>query len=107
MLGAAGIGYLLLRVTKLAPEEQTLRVLDADALYRGPAAGAGRWVGVVLLRLFGATQSLLDRIGQQLGRRAALWARDCDRPYRAGLASAAPIGALAVVLMIALWWRQF
>ncbi len=107
LLGAAGLAYLLLRVTKLAPAEQTLRVLDADALYRGPAASAGRWIGVVLLRLFGATQAFVDHAGRGIGRRLALWARDCDRPYRAGWSQVAPIGALAVVIVLALWWRQF
>src|SRR5262249_11834946 len=50
LLGGAGLGYLALRAARIAPREEALRVLDVDALYRGPAAGAGRWISVVLMR---------------------------------------------------------
>jgi multicomponent Na+:H+ antiporter subunit D len=81
MLGAAGVVYVLLHALRLAPREQPIRLLDVDALYRGPVAGAGRWAGVVLLRLYGAWRAGLSVLAERAAGMVAAWTRSCDRPY--------------------------
>lgn len=107
LLGMAGVGYLALYAAKLSPAERHLRLLDVDALYRGPAAGAGRWIGVVMLRVFGAAQVFIDGLGGRIGRQLTRWARNCDRPYSSRAVAAAHLATLAVALAAALLWRQF
>ncbi len=106
LLGAAGVAYVLLRAMRLTPAERQTHLLDVDSFYRGPAAGAGRWVGVVMLRAYGAWQASLARIGVDLQRRSARWARDCDRPYRIRGASLVQLGVVAACAAAAMFWRQ-
>ena len=103
LLGAAGLIYLALRAVRLAPKEQTVRLLDIDAFYRGPVAGAGRWAGVVLLRLSGAGQAMFERLSQRGALRLEAWARSFDRPYTQRLASAAQFATIAIVVAI-IWF---
>jgi len=84
MLGAAGAVYIMLRAVGLTPRERAVRLLDVDAFYRGPVAGAGRWVGVVMLRLHGAWQAGEARGAKWAGELLESLARRCDRPYRVG-----------------------
>jgi multicomponent Na+:H+ antiporter subunit D len=105
LLGAAGVVYVVLRALRLAPQPREGRLLDVDAFYRGPAAGAGRWVGVVLLRLYGAWQAMLGRVASQLGRTSARWSRNCDRPYRVLAPGAVQLAMLAIVVAVAMFWR--
>jgi multicomponent Na+:H+ antiporter subunit D len=102
LLGAAGLAYLTLRAVGLAPKARTIDLLDVDALYRGPLAGAGRWAGVLMLRVYGAWQSFTSRLSDRAGRAIAIWARNCDRPYAAGIASAAQFAIIAGLLLIML-----
>jgi multicomponent Na+:H+ antiporter subunit D len=106
LLGAAGVVYVVLRALRLAPLPRAGGLLDIDAFYRGPAAGAGRWVGVVLLRLYGSWQALLERLATQLGRSAHRWSRNCDRPYRMLAPGAAQLAALAICVAVVMFWRM-
>jgi multicomponent Na+:H+ antiporter subunit D len=105
-VGAAALAYLLLRVLKLAPQERAARLLDMDALYRGPVAGVGRWAGIVMLRLYGAWQVAFDRVAAAATVLFAKSARACDRPYRRRLAGAVELlSTAAILLVICLSWR--
>jgi multicomponent Na+:H+ antiporter subunit D len=106
LLGAAGAAYLALRAVRLTASERTLRLLDVDAIYRGPAAGAGRWVGVVLLRLYGSWQTQWERFSNAAGLAIANAIRLCDRPYRGSAWSAAQFAAIAAAIAIALLWQR-
>ena len=102
LLGAAGAAYLALRALRLAPKERTIRLLDLDTLYSGPIAGAGRWAGVVMLRLHGAWQAGAGAMSERAGHALGAWARNCDRPYSGQVSSAAPLAAIFVALLIIL-----
>lgn len=106
LIGAAGVAYLLLYVTKLAPRALSERMLDIDALYRGPVADAGRWAGVLLLRAYGAWQAAataLARSGGGMMTRAAL---RCDKPFAQMRSSnVAQFLSIAAILMIILLFR--
>src|SRR5262249_17434477 len=82
LLGGAGLIYLVLMAVKLTPRERALRLLDVDAFYRGPAANAGRWLGVVALRVYGAARDVSEKSGVALTNRLDRLAATCDRPYR-------------------------
>jgi multicomponent Na+:H+ antiporter subunit D len=107
LLGGAGVVFLLLRAVRVAPPDQDIRLLDVDAFYRGPAANAGRWLGVVALRVYGAGRDLSEHAGASLLRRLSALASQCDRPYRAGLAQVGQMAALLAVLAAALVFRLF
>lgn len=106
LLGAAGATYLALRAVRLTAPERALRLLDVDAIYRGPAAGAGRWVGVVLLRVYGAWQLHWERVSKAAGAGIAGVIRLCDQPYRGRAWSAAQFAAIAAAIAIALLWQR-
>ncbi len=103
LLGATGVAYITLRAFKLASVEAPVRLRDVDALYRGPLAGAGRWLGVVMLRVYGTAQALLHAQAVSAGRLAMRWIRACDQPYRGG--GALQFAALLTVTALALVWR--
>lgn len=107
LLGAAGAAFVVLRAAKLTPAERAVRLLDADSFYRGPAAAAGRWIGVVLLRLYGAGQSFLAQAGAGSGRFFARLARACDRPYRRQSAALVQLLTLTAAAVAAMFWRQW
>jgi multicomponent Na+:H+ antiporter subunit D len=104
LLGAAGAGFILLRALRLTPRERAVRILDVDALYRGPAAGAGRWFGVVLLRLYGTWRALWARMGERTAHALDHLTRSCDRPYRGGALGSVQFLALAIAIAVALMW---
>jgi hypothetical protein len=79
MLGAAGVIYLSLRGLARSPYD--VRLLDIDAFYRGPVADAGRWAGILALRLYGAWQGWLERLGRAVATRLGALARAWDQPY--------------------------
>jgi multicomponent Na+:H+ antiporter subunit D len=54
LLGAAGAAFLVLYATRVVAKERGVELLDIDAMYRGPLAQAGRWAGVLALRVYGA-----------------------------------------------------
>lgn len=103
LLGAAGAAYVLLRALNLAPRERAVDLLDIDAFYRGPVAGAARWAGVVMLRLYGAWGAAVTTLATRAVSGLAAWMRSCDAPYL-GRGWAAlqfwAIGALAIVILI-------
>lgn len=103
LLGAAGVAYVLLRAVGLAPRERAVDLLDIDAFYRGPVAGAARWAGVVMLRVYGAWGTAFVALAARAAEGLAAWTRSCDAPYL-GRGWAAlqfwAIGALAVIIFI-------
>lgn len=102
LLGAAGLIYLVLRAVRLTPRERAVRLLDIDAFYRGPVAGAGRWIGVVLLRLYGAAQAQFDALSKRAGVGLAAWTQSFDRPYAPRAANVAQFAAVALLIAIIL-----
>lgn len=102
MLGAAGAGYLVLRALRAAPPERRVRLLDIDALYRGPLAGIGRWTGVVSLRIYGAWGAVFGAAAGWAGRAFAGFARGGDRPYSDAASGAIGFCAIGAVLVIIL-----
>lgn len=106
MLGAAGVAFLILRALKLAPPERALQILDVDAIYRGPAAGAGRWVGVVLLRLYGGWRTQWARLSAASAGTIARVISRCDQPYQGQSWRAAQFVAVAAAIAIALLWQR-
>ncbi len=102
VLGAAGVIYLLARAFALTPRDRSIALLDVDSLYRGPLAGAGRWCGVVLLRLYGAWRDALKAGWRGAGHAAAVGAAAWDRPYRERWGSAVQLVAICAVLVIIL-----
>jgi len=106
LLGAASVAYVLARAFGLAPKERALDVLDVDAFYRGPVTSAGRWAGVVLLRIYGSWQTALARLGDGVARALAAWARSCDTPNLGRGWNAAQLWIAAVTLIIILAGRQ-
>lgn len=105
LLGAAGAVYLALRTVRLTAPERPLRLLDVDAVYRGPAAGAGRWFGVLLLRAYGGWQTRWAQFSRASAATLARLIRLSDRPYRASAWSAAHFAAIAAAVAIALLWQ--
>jgi multicomponent Na+:H+ antiporter subunit D len=100
ILGAAGISYLLLWSLRVTPRALDVRLLDIDALYRGPLAEAGRWAGVLALRVYGAWQGWTRRSSERFVRRLGVLAGACDRPYVRGNAGAAFLACVAAALVL-------
>ncbi len=105
LIGVAGAVYIALRTMGLAPRERPIQLLDMDALYRGPIAGAGRWTGLVMLRLYGASRVALSAFLAYCGKGFSRWARACDRPYADSWGPAVQLSAIGVVLVIILLSR--
>ncbi|HVY85006.1 MAG TPA: proton-conducting transporter membrane subunit [Caulobacterales bacterium] len=105
LIGAGGAAYLLLVAFRAVPSERPVRLLDLDALYRGPAAAAGRWIGVVLIRVYGGWGAAWRRLWLRAGDAFSAWAARCDRPYLEQWAGVAHFAAIAAVLAIILLAR--
>ncbi len=105
ILGAAGIAYLVLRIARVVPRESEIKLLDIDALYRGPIADAGQWAGILALRLYGAWQGWTRAISAAGVRRLATLAAACDRPYAprrlAGAVSFFGLGLMLLLMFMA------
>ena len=103
LLGVAGLAFMALGLTAQPTKRPPARLLDIDALYRGPVAAAGRWTGVVLLRLYGAWQAATARASHAAAQRVGRWAAACDRPFGGrGVANFAQFLSIGVVVMIIL-----
>lgn len=100
LLGAAGVAFLALRATRVVPKEQGVVLLDIDAMYRGPLAQAGRWAGVLALRVYGAWQSWTRRVSGASGRGLEALAAACDRPYAPSSTAAVTFFCLGAVLLV-------
>lgn len=81
LLGVAGASFILLRAVGAVPKERPLNLLDVDAFYRGPVAAAGRWAGVVVLRLYGGWRVVLSAMAEHAAASLVTWTRGWDRPY--------------------------
>ncbi len=106
LLGAAGVIYFVLLAMGVAPRARALRLLDIDALYRGPLAGAGRWLGVVMLRLYGAGRDAITGFSARAGTGLDALIGGFDRPYSKSAASAFQWVTLALMLAVMLLARQ-
>lgn len=102
--GAAALCATCLYAFGLWPKPSAKNLLDIDALYRGPIAASARWLGVVSLRLYGAWQSLTERVVRALGMFVIGWVKALDRPY-ARITPAWQVAAIAAALGLALWAR--
>lgn len=103
LLGAAGLAYMAMRLRGAAPKHLPARLLDIDALYRGPMAAAGRWTGVVMLRAYGAWQAVTERAAHAIADRLGRWAGACDRPFGGpGVSNVAQFLSIGAVLLILL-----
>lgn len=104
LLGAAGVVFLTLRIAGIVPREQGVHLLDIDALYRGPLADAGRWAGVLALRMYGSWRSWTSALSRGGGRALAALASACDRPYAPAAGGVAATffaaGALLLVMFL-------
>lgn len=102
LLGACGLVFILARAVRLSAKEHDARTLDVDAFYRGPVAAAGRWAGVLLLRIYGAMQAITDRLASGGAGRLENWVRNLDRPYATPGAALANLVCVAGVLVLVL-----
>jgi multicomponent Na+:H+ antiporter subunit D len=100
LLGVAGLAFMAMRMKGAAAKRQPARLLDIDALYRGPVAAAGRWTGVVMLRLYGAWQGVTESAARATAYRLGRWAGACDRPFGGpGVANVAQFLSIGAVLL--------
>ncbi len=106
LLGAAGVTYILLLVFGALPKERPMQLLDVDSLYRGPLADAGRWAGIVILRIYGAWQAALAIVAERTGAGLSAWMRRWDWPYPSRGWSALQFLTVAGLLLIMLVGAQ-
>jgi multicomponent Na+:H+ antiporter subunit D len=102
LLGAAGAAYVVFRALGLAPKERALDLLDIDAFYRGPVAGAARWAGVVMLRVYGAWGAAIAALAARGAHALAAWTQSCDTPYLGRGWAAVQFWALGALVAIVL-----
>lgn len=102
LIGAAGVVFLALRLVGIAPTEAPTRLLDMDAVYRGPVAAAGAWTGAAALRVLGVAQAGWDKISSQGGARLEAWLRSLDRPYAQTWSGPAQLLTIAALILLAL-----
>ncbi len=89
VLGAAGLAYAVAWAIGLAPRETAHRLWDVDAFYRGPLSSLARWIGIIMLRLYGAAQNGFATMLRAVSGAASVLVRRFDRPYaRSGFAYA-------------------
>jgi hypothetical protein len=103
--GAAGLTAILLYALRVWPQPARDRLLDVDALYRGPLVHAGRWFGIVALRLYGGWLDLAKWLLGAATGLAADWVRRQDRPYEGAIRAVWPLAAIGAALCMALWFR--
>jgi multicomponent Na+:H+ antiporter subunit D len=104
LFGAAGLAYIVLRTLGADRRRQAVEIYDVDALYRGPVANAGRWIGALGLRVLSALARGVDLAGAGAVSLADRWLRSLDRPYADGrgvwtLVTAAALTAAAVLAL--------
>ncbi len=97
-LAASAAVYAALDLLRLTPRGALARLLDVDALYRGPLAASGRWLGVMLLRLYGVWQTLSGALAARAGAAMTAFARLGDQPYAGSWTGAVAIFAIAAIL---------
>lgn len=102
LLGVAGLVGLAFRVFGVAPKDLPIRLLDIDALYRGPLVGAGRWGGVLMLRVYGAWQDASRRAAKAVSDGAQAWVSRCDRPYATSISSFVQLASIGTALTLML-----
>lgn len=100
LLGAAGVAFLALHATRVVSTERRVDLLDIDAMYRGPLAQAGRWAGVLALRVYGAWQSWTRNASRSAGRGLQALAAACDQPYAPASTAAVTFFCLGAVLLM-------
>lgn len=106
MLGAAGLAYTIVWALGLAPRDTAVRLWDVDAFYRGPLSSLARWVGIIMLRIYGASQNGFSRFLGATSNAASRLVRSFDRPYPARSFAWAQMGLIALVLLVVLLFRE-
>ena len=106
VLGAAGLSYAVVWALGLAPRETALRLWDVDAFYRGPLSSLARWVGIIMLRIYGAAQNGFARILGATSNAASRLVRRFDQPYAPRSFAWAPFGLMGIILIVVLLFRE-
>ncbi|MBS0386521.1 MAG: hypothetical protein JSS00_14360 [Proteobacteria bacterium] len=104
-LGAVGIAYAIVWALGLTPRERALRLWDVDAFYRGPLASLARWVGIIMLRLYGSAQEGVARLQSAGGGVISALVRRLDRPYAPNAFAWGPFALVSVALLVVLLFR--
>jgi multicomponent Na+:H+ antiporter subunit D len=102
LFAGAGITLVIARWARFAMAERAVRVLDVDALYRGPFHDAGHRARNALLSAFNFAVATVKRTSSKalapLGRRAGWLDLPYGGPWRAGAGVAAICALLALIL---------
>jgi multicomponent Na+:H+ antiporter subunit D len=106
VLGAAGLSYAVVWALGLAPRETALRLWDVDAFYRGPLSSLARWVGIIMLRIYGASQNAFAGFLGATSNAASHLVRRFDQPYAPRSFAWAPFGLLGIILIVVLLFRE-
>ncbi|MBI3438888.1 MAG: hypothetical protein HY054_09640 [Proteobacteria bacterium] len=106
ILGGAGLAYTAARAAGLTPRDVALRLWDVDAFYRGPLANLARWVGIIMLRIYGATQNGFVGILGATSQAASRLVRSFDRPYSPKSFGWTPVGLIGLALLVVLLFRE-
>lgn len=106
VVGLAGACFVLVNMFGLAPPERAVRVLDMDAIYRGPLADAALWTARTLVRTYAAWHAFVERAALATG---AAWRKalsHLDQPHRDFATAPATLFPIAAALLLALFAFQ-
>ena len=106
VLGAAGLSYAVVWALGLAPRETARRLWDVDAFYRGPLSSLARWVGIIMLRIYGAMQNGFARFLGATSRTASRLVRGFDQPYTPKSFGWVQFGLVGLILLVVLLFRE-
>lgn len=106
VLGAAGLAYALVWAIGLTPRESAHRLWDVDAFYRGPLSDLARWIGIILLRIYGAAQSGFATLLEAVSGGASVLVRRFDRPYAPRALAFAPLALVGIIVLVVLLFRE-
>jgi multicomponent Na+:H+ antiporter subunit D len=106
VLGAAGLSYAIVCGLGLAPGNSPLRLWDVDAFYRGPLSSLARWVGIIMLRIYGASQNGFAAFLGATSNAASRLVRSFDRPYTPKSFAWAQFALVGLILLVVLLFRE-
>jgi hypothetical protein len=105
VLGAAGLAYATIWALGLSPRDSSLWLWDVDAFYRGPLASLARWVGIIMLRLYGSAQEGVARLRNAGSSAVSVLVRRLDRPYAPNAFAWGPFALVGLVLLVVMLFR--
>ena len=106
VLGAAALSYAVVWAIGLAPREQPHRLWDVDAFYRGPLSSLANWIGIIMLRIYGAGQNGFAGMLATASNAASVLVRRFDRPYASRAFAYAPLAMIGIVVLVVLLFRE-